>query len=105
MEAGLSFFDSGTRRVGVWLDVGKTRDELKLARLTHRCHEVMSEVESETADAQAVLKCLRGKFVSIGIPARRIGYSLQGEWRWTTLALSRYKKEDLDMALAFIDGN
>ena len=73
--------------------------------MTHRCHEVMSEVESEKNDAQVVLKCLRGKFVSIGVPARRIGYSLGGEWRWTTMASSRYLKEDLDMALAFIDGN
>ena len=90
----------------VWLDVGKTRDELKPARMTHRCHEVMTDVEAEKgADALPVLKCLRGKFVSIGVPTRRIGYSLAGSWRWTTFATARYAEEDLNMATAFIEGN
>ena len=90
----------------VWLDVGKTREELRPSRMTHRCHEVMTDAEAEKgADEKIVTKCLRGKFVSVGDPARRIGYSLNGQWRWTAFAQGRYTEEDLNMATAFIDGN
>ena len=106
LATSLSFGMSGTRRIMVWLDVGETRDELRPPRMTHRCHEVMTDVEAEKGeDARAVIKCLRGKFVSIGIPSKRIGYSLSGTWRWTAFAMGRYAEEDLNMASAFIEGN
>ena len=47
LAASLSFGMSGARKNMVWLDVGKTRDEMKPARMTHRCHEVMTDVEAE----------------------------------------------------------
>ena len=68
-----------------------------------RSHDRRRRRESDAA--QVVLKRLRGKFVSIGVPTRRIGCSLAGSWRWTTMAAARYTQEDLDMATAFIEGN
>ena len=90
----------------VWLDAAKTREELRPSLLTHRCADVMTDVEAEKgADAKTVTKCLRGKSVKVGEPGARIGYSLQGKWRWTAFAANRYSEEDLNMATAYIEGH
>ena len=93
----------------VWLDAGKTRDEtrdeLRPALLTHRCTDILEDLEREKgAEGRKVTKDLRGKNVKVGDPGTRAGYSLYGKWRWTFFATSRYSEEELEMATAFIEG-
>ena len=57
IATALSFYEVDTKRVPVWCDVGKTRDEMKPSRMTHRCQDVMTNFEKEKDDPRNVLKC------------------------------------------------
>ena len=101
----LSFYERDSSRVPVWLGVGKTRDEMKPSRMTHWCQDVVTSIEAEKDDPQTVLKCLKGKFCSLGSITNRIGFSMGGTWRWSKVAVARYSQDELDMASAYIEGS
>ena len=85
----------------VWLDAGKTRTELRAARVIHRVHEVVAEIEAAKADPGVVVKHLNGKFVTVG--QTKACYTLQGKVRWTPWAVTRYTSEERDWATAYAE--
>ena len=85
----------------IWLDAAKTRAELLPSRLVHRAHTCVSSCEDEREGDKLVLeKDMRGKQLKAG--RQVIGYSLRGEWKWTTFSENRYAKETLDVSAAWI---
>ena len=89
----------GGRRI--WLDAAKTRAELLPSRLVHRAHTCVSSSEEERADGKLVLeKDMRGKQLKAG--RHVLGYSLRGEWKWTSFSEDRYSKETLEVLTGWI---
>ena len=74
-DANLSFGTANGGPVKVFLDAGKTRNELRPAVVTHRAYDVICDIEKSRADAGVVVKDLRGKTVLVN--GTRCGYSLR----------------------------
>jgi hypothetical protein len=97
--------NAGRARI-VWLDAKKeraegTRPELRPARLVHRVHETLVDLESSRPSPLEVEKILNGKLVKVG--GSRVGFSLHSTWKWTAYAIARYSSEDLDMCKAYAE--
>ena len=90
-----------TKRV-VWLDAKKERSETRPARLVHRAHEALSELELGRSDPIQIDKDLRGKRILSG--GKRLGHSVNGAWAWSEAAQQRYTKDALAGATAFVEG-
>ena len=85
----------------VWLDVKNTDAENRPARLMHRAHDCLTDIESSRSDKKVIKKDPSGKFLSID--DKRIGFSLRGRWRWTQHASARYTAEELELAKAYAE--
>ena len=105
ITAALSFAvdPRDNRKIMVFLDAAKTKEELRPALYTHRAFDILTEFEQSMPDEKVIIKDMRGKCVKIA--ATRIGFSLYGEWRWTPMAVSRYDESQLDAATAYIQGS
>lgn len=91
------------QHVTMFLDCAKTKSELRPAMLTHRACDILSDLEKEKVDAALVLsKDMRGKSVKLG--QERCGYSLNGIWQWTQVAVRRHSVDELQMASAYVNG-
>ena len=85
----------------VWLDVAKTRAELKPSRIVHRVAEIFGDFEAVKAPDQRreILKDLARKRVKVG--GVRVMFTLYGELKWTEQAKSMFTQEQLTMAEGF----
>ena len=85
----------------LWLDYKKTEPQLRPGRLVNRAYDILSDIESARAESEVVEKFMNGKFIKVG--GSRAGYSLQGTWKLTNKAITRYTQEDLSMAKAYAE--
>ena len=75
----------------VWLDVKKTRQQLKPLRLVHRACEIMQSFEDKKPEKIILTKDMRSKKVlRDGVP---VGASLYGKWVWEAAGLENYTLE------------
>jgi hypothetical protein len=80
-----------------WLDVAKSRDELRPNRLVRRASDYLRDLElTKRQDlAREVETEMRGKFVSIP-GCGRIGCSVAGTWTWLPGAVTAgFSQEEL----------
>ena len=102
--ANLSFGNtSDNKRIVVLLDCGKTKEELRPALLTHRTHDIITDMEADRQDQLPVVKCMKGKTVKVG--GNRVGYSCYGMWKFIPYASRRYDSGELEAALGYIHGH
>ena len=76
----------------VWLDVEKSRTELKPARLIHRAAEILEEFEGEQSSPQPITKIMNGK--QIGMNTKLLAWSQNGQSQWARNAILRYSDEE-----------
>ena len=85
----------------VWLDVKKTREELKPKRIVHRTADILTSFEStKQPEHRAIIsKDLSRKTVSRSdIP---VGCIKLGKWAWQPDARDFYSPEQLDQAMTW----
>ena len=95
----------------VWLDLRKTREELRPARLTHRAHEYVEHLENDNQDASGndrkcqATKSLQKKTVALVHEGNEIevGKVYGRTFHWTAFAKSRYSNEELHQGSAFVN--
>ena len=85
----------------VWVNVAQTREERKPARIVHRMHDCLVDMEKLSGRGLAVVKNVPGKYVTVGND--KVGFSLRGEWKWTAYATSRYHGQELDDSKAYAE--
>ena len=85
----------------VWLDVKKTREEMRPARIVHRMAEFLGEVETQQSEKLPIKKVLNGKYIEVG--DKRVGRVMNGAWHWDAFAKARYSKEQLVSAKGFAE--
>ena len=85
----------------VWLDVKKSREEMRPARIVHRMAECVTDFEASQSSPLAVDKQLNGKYIKVGTD--RIGQVIRGEWKWFPFAKGRYSSELLEFAKGFAE--
>ena len=85
----------------VWLDVKKSRAELRPARIVHRVTEAVEEMESSQPSPQKVEKKLNGKTVVVG--TEKVGHVRNGSWQWLAFARARYTPEQLEVAKSYAE--
>ena len=83
------------------MDVKKTTEELRPARIVHRVAEFLEEMESSQSSPLPIEKKLNGKYVMIG--DKRAGYVCAGAWQWCAFAKGRYSLEQLDSAEGYAE--
>ena len=93
---------SSGHRLTMFLDVAKTKSELRPSFLTHRASDIICDIEKERDDPVEVQKDMRGKCLKVG--NKRVGYSLGGVWMWTVFAVQRYLPDSLEMAGGYTNG-
>ena len=86
----------------VWLDVKKSREELRPARIVHRMTEMIQEFESAEQNPLKVEKKLNGKYVEVG-DHKRVGQVRKGSWVWLPFALERYETDQLEFAKTYAE--
>ena len=84
----------------VWLDVEKSRNELRPARLIHRGAEALSNQEDNMSEPLEVTKRMNGKQIKVG--NRLAMWTLYGKLQWSKWAQNRYGEEDIEAMSAFI---
>lgn len=77
----------------VWLDIKKSRSELRPARLIHRAAELLQQFEAERVDAKPIDKNAGAKHIDIG--GNRAFFSLRSELKATAWAQQRYAEAQL----------
>eukprot|EP00969_Alexandrium_andersonii_P263192 11634234-Alexandrium_andersonii.AAC.1 len=87
----------------VWLDVKKTAEEMRPARMTHRAHEALSDIAGSAGDTHDITKNMRAKTVES--QGKRVGYSLRGEWRWAKFGQDSFAQELLEMAKSCVESD
>ncbi len=96
----LSFTQPGCAKP-TWLDVEKSKAELKPARIIHRAAELITDFETGRPDRQDVTKILNGK--QIKIEGRLVCYTYRGTLQWASLGLSRYSADERMQVAAFAE--
>lgn len=85
----------------VWLDIQKSRDQLRPSRMTHRACEVFEDFERSRPDAMTVEKLLASKTTKVG--GNRVAFVLDNTIRFTIWAMTRYSNEQLDIVRGYCD--
>lgn len=85
----------------VWLDIQKSRDQLRPSRMTHRACEVIEDFERARPDAMTVEKLLASKTIKVG--GNRVAFVLDNTIRFTVWAMARYSHEQLDIVKGYCD--
>jgi hypothetical protein len=96
-------FTNDAERIA-WLDVAKTRDELKPTRVIHRSTELLQDFLA-TKPAQEppinLEKDIPGKRIKLN--GNILAYTLRGELKFTQLAKSTFTRDELDMAIGYAE--
>ena len=95
--------DDGGRNRFVWLDVKKTTEEMRPARIVHRVAEAIQEIEATQSAPLQVDKKLYGKIVEVG--GRKVGQVRNGTWVWLPFACNRYSQEQRENAKAIAEAD
>ena len=74
-----------------WLDVKKTREQLKPQRMFHRIAQFLEDIEPRKPEPSAITKDLSAKSVKRANVI--MGYVFFGRWRWTTDGENAYDVE------------
>lgn len=77
----------------VWLDVRKSREELRPARLIHRATEILTEIEARSHHAKQVFKHIVSKCISVG--DYKAFFTLKGPLKPSMSASMRYSETEL----------
>ena len=85
----------------VWVDVEKSRAELKPARLIHRITEILEEYEGARESPQPITKVMNGKQVKMG--GELLAWSQHGQLQWGRFACKRYSDEDREAMKAYAE--
>ena len=78
-----------------WLDRGKTRDEMKPARIVHAAARIFEKLRDDIA----VDKDLRAKHVTI--EGKVAGYNVNSEFRFTSHGRQFFDGEQQDLVVAY----
>ena len=85
----------------VWLDVEKSFQELKPARVINRAHDLIEDLESRRDDPQAVEKIMNGKQINLG--GKIVAWSFRGALTWANIGIKRYSEEERQQVTAFAE--
>lgn len=99
--AGVSF--GGGRRA--WLDVQKTRDELRPARAVHRIAECLEEFEAEKPEEQRARIVKEMATKSVRAEAQRMCIFRSNGVAWTPAGRDRYTEEQRDLAAGIAEAD
>ena len=88
-------------RGGAWLDVVRSREELRPSRMTHRAAACLKELLSgKEGDHGEITKNLRWKAVYLGQPARRMFWVVDGRFEASEAAKSILSPEEVGFVQA-----
>ena len=89
----------GSNNNTVWCDAKKTRTELRPARIVHRIHECLSDLEKSKPSEVLILKDMPSK--SVTRAGHLLGKIVWGKWRWMPEAHEAFSEEQLQLALGW----
>ncbi len=85
----------------VWLDIEKTRTELRPARIIHRATEMLEEIESLKVEKITIEKFINGK--QIKSQGKMLAWSFHGALQYSAYARQRYSEEERQQVVAFAE--